>query len=370
MGDLTQETGRDDGRHDERAALLALDRLPGVGPRTVHKILSRFGSGRAAMAARAPAFAAVAGREAAHARRVEIDTGASVRLLDRALETGMRVVAFGDADYPRRLEALADPPVLLFFRGRTTLLDAGGVAIVGLRRAPARARESARALGFALARRGVTVVSGLALGVDGAAHVGALEGGGPTTAVLGTGADVPYPRSHTRLFHRIAEHGLLVSEFAPGTRAAPWHFPRRNRVIAALADDVVVVAAGARSGALITVDHALDLGRDVWTVPGPIDGPGYRGSNRLLQDGAHPLVSIDAFADRFGPPVPSSAPPRSTGLDGEARVLDVLADGDAPLDDVAARVGLPLPAVLHLLTSLELAGVVERLPGARFRRAA
>jgi DNA processing protein len=227
-------------------------------------------------------------------------------------------------------------------------------------------------------------VSGLALGVDGAAHRGALRAGGTTVAVLGTGTDVVYPRTHGRLFRDIGRRGLLVSEFSPGTGAAPHHFPRRNRILAALSASTVVVEAGARSGALITVDHALDLGRDVWSVPGPIDHSACVGSNRLLAEGARPLVSIEHFVATAldapaggaepvpGPPICSAsspgAPPREALL--QARVLAAVTREPRFVDDVAGRAEIPVETALALLTTLELFGEVERLPGMRFRRAA
>lgn len=219
------------------------------------------------------------------------------------------------------------------------------------------------------------MVSGLALGADGEAHRGALDVAGDTIAVLGTGADVPYPKTHTRLFREVVERGLVVSEFAPGTGAAPYHFPRRNRVLAALgATAVVVVEAGARSGSLITVDHALDLGRDVWAVPGPIDGPACAGSNALLADGARPLVSIEAFvADAVeglegrrveGPRAASAT------VGPEASLLHCLSHESLGPGELADRVGRPLHEVLAVLTTLEVRGEIVRLPGLRYRRAA
>ena len=211
---------------------------------------------------------------------------------------------------------------------------------------------------------------------------------GGTVAVLGTGVDVPYPRTHRRLFRDVAERGLLLSEFLPGTPAAPYHFPRRNRILAALSTTTVVVEAGARSGSLITVDHALDIGREVWAVPGPIDLDVCRGSNRLLVDGARPLVSIDDFADEAagaggvaasteppGPPAPPSPDPRGPGGTDlpaplETRALEILSAGPATVDDVAARLTVPVGTALATLTALELHGEVERLPGMRYRRAA
>ena len=228
------------------------------------------------------------------------------------------------------------------------------------------------------------MVSGLALGTDGEAHRGALDSEGDTVAVLGAGADVPYPRTHTRLFDTIAERGFLVSEFAPGTRAAPYHYARRNGVLAALGRaGIVVVEAGARSGSLITVDHALDLGRDVWVVPGPIDGPACTGSNGLLADGAQPLVSIDTLVAGLEAAkvqqanevsvVPNAGDPadahRARHEPAEAVLRHLAEEVLAPVA-LASRCGCSVPDVLATLTSLEPRGRVARLPGLRYWRAA
>lgn len=391
--------------------LLLLEQLPDVGPVTVRRLVERFGSAEAALRATDAAFARVAGRgEAAVARRDPGLRSEVRRVLDQAVAAGTTVLTWADDRYPDRLHHLADPPPILFLRGRTELLGARPmVTVVGARRSTARAREVSERLAAALARAGVCVTSGLALGVDGSAHAGALRAGGDTVAVLGAGTDVPYPRFHRRLHETIAERGLLVSEFVPGTRAAPHHFPRRNRILAALAQTTVVVEAGARSGSLITVDHALDLGKEVWAVPGPIDAPTCRGSNRLLVDGARPLVSIDEFVgavadpDRGGreprsrrPPGGRSgvAPSHAGGADArrdhprrvdpqmglfaddtstsslERRILETLDGGAVGADELAHRLDAPVRTVLALLTTLELHGEVERLAGMRFRRAA
>jgi DNA processing protein len=207
----------------------------------------------------------------------------------------------------------------------------------------------------------------MALGIDGAAHRGALSAGGDTVAVLGRGADAPYPPSHHWLFRDIVERGLVVSEFAPGTPPLTHHFPRRNRILAALSEAVIVVEAGARSGSLITVDHALDLGLDVWSVPGPIDLAACRGSNRLLEEGAKPLLDVTHFVERVaGGQAP--APPRLEGPAG--KILAAVAEAPCGVDDLAAGLGLPAPDVLRLLTELELLGAVRRMPGMRFGVAA
>ncbi|MDX1493153.1 MAG: DNA-processing protein DprA [Longimicrobiales bacterium] len=384
----------------DTARLLLLEQLPHVGPVTVGRLVQTFGSAQAALAASDDAFAAAtergsAGREAAAARR-DPELRASVRrALKRARAAGMVVVTWDDPEYPAGLHHLADPPPLLFLHGRMELLArTPTVTIVGARRSTARGRATAERLGAALGRAGACVVSGLALGIDGAAHAGALRAGGDTVAVLGAGPDVAYPRFHRRMHAEIRSRGLLVSEFPPGTEAAPHHFPRRNRILAALAGAVVVVEAGRRSGSLITVDHALDLGKEIWAVPGPIDTAVCAGSNRLLADGARPLVSVDGFVERVMSGTERTAPAQepdasAPGTDPsdagsasmadahadagntlEERILSALREGPAAADELAARFEAPIATVLALLTTLELHGEVERLAGTRFRRAA
>lgn len=371
---------------DGVADLLHLEQLPGVGPIKVRRLVQYFGSAGAALRASPGDFGRLAGREAASAR-----SGSDVRTrvaesLRRAEELGIATLGWNDERYPAGLWNLADPPPILFVRGRLDLLGApGAVCVVGARRATARARDVAERLGVALGRAGVVTVSGLALGVDGAVHAGALSAGGAAVAVLGSGPDVASPRTHTRLFQRVLDHGLIVSEFVPGTSAAPYHFPRRNRILAALGAVTVVVEAGRRSGSLITVDHALDLGREIWSVPGPIDSSACAGSNRLLVDGARPLVSIGDFVSEVGgrrsggtpaPPVSTREPredaeERTHGVGAlEARILRALEDDTLAIDEIADRFSVPVAKALALMTTLELHGEVERVAGMRFRRAA
>ncbi len=369
-------TRRQDQAEDRARDLLLLDSLPGVGPARVSRLVRAFGGAASALDAPHALFASIAGREAARARG---DRALADRVdcsLARAHELGLTVLTWSAPGYPGDLLHLADPPPVLFLRGRIDLLTRSpAVTVVGSRRVTTRGREIARDLARRVARSGAVVVSGLALGADGEAHRGALDVAGDTIAVLGTGADVPYPKTHTRLFREVVERGLVVSEFAPGTGAAPYHFPRRNRVLAALgATAVVVVEAGARSGSLITVDHALDLGRDVWAVPGPIDGPACAGSNALLADGARPLVSIEAFvADAVeGPEGRRVEGPRaaSATVGPEASLLHCLSHESLGPGELADRVGRPLHEVLAVLTTLEVRGEIVRLPGLRYRRAA
>lgn len=355
-------------REAELRALLVLDQIPGVGLKTLAALVARFGSGRASMAASMQAFSEIAGKAAAFARgddeireRVRVGLNDLERLNAPAL-------TWSDPEYPGMLHNLADPPPVLFLRGRAELLSSPCITIVGARKATARARDFARRLASALARSGYTVVSGMALGIDACAHEGALEAGGGTIAVLGRGPDRAYPASHGRLFRDILEAGLLVSEFLPGTPAQPYHFPRRNRVLAALGEAVVVVEAARRSGSLITVEHALDLGIDVYAVPGPVEQPACEGSNALLADGARPLVSVERFLEELGvEPGVTIERPRPGGAEG--LLLVGLDRGPAHVEELAARVGLGVSEALAVLAELEVDGWVEQRPGLRFEHA-
>lgn len=361
--------GAEESRWQEVHARLVVDALPGVGPVAAIRLLEAFGSARAALRAPAARFnrAARVGVAAHRGDALIADTVSKAVGVARRLH--MHAVLHGAADYPPRLLNLTDPPPVLFLRGNRELVAVGGVAIVGSRKSTQRGREVARRLGRALAAQGVPVVSGLALGVDGAAHQGALDVEGPTVAVLGRGADEAYPRGHTSIFRRIVDTGLVVSEFAPGTPPLPHHFPRRNRILAALADVVVVVEAAGRSGALITVEHALDLGLDVWAVPGPIDSPTCRGSNALLTDGARALVSIDDFVASVTGGEVLREVPRALPGGLEGVILRLMSDGPLEAAALAHQADADVPRTLVALSTLEVDGWVEQLPGMRFRRA-
>jgi DNA processing protein len=305
------------------------------------------------------------------------------------------VLVESDPRYPAGLRALHDPPPVIFARGRLELLDRPALAIVGSRRPTAYGREAARALAAGVARAGVVVVSGMARGIDGVAHEAAFEGG--TIGVLGCGVDVLYPFEHARLFERLAVGGLLLSEFAPGEPALRYHFPRRNRLIAALARGVLVVEASERSGALITVDHALDLNLEVMAVPGPIGRETSAGTNALIRDGATMVLGVSDILGALGM---ESAPAGSTGAMAEVVAgASPSAPGDGPAaapgstappelgaealglwralgsepthaEALAAASGLDPAAALVQLLELELAGHIRQLAGMRFVRVA
>ena len=307
-------------------------------------------------------------------------------LVERLARMGVRVLTPADEAYPARLGVAPDPPPALFVDGR--LQEGGFVALVGSRKATRAGEETASGLARELAARGVCVVSGLALGVDAAAHEGALAAGGATVGVLGCGIDVVYPRSNRELFRRVEAQGALVSEYPPGEAPLAWRFPARNRIIAGLSDAVVVVEAPEKSGALITARHALDAGRDVWAVPGPTGSPEYRGSNRLLADGAGVLWDVPEFLEAVtdhkvqvgvgssagGPSIApvvnqQEMPEPPVGLpEGEAEVLRGVDSRSVGADVVAGRTGLEMRAVLSSLAMLELKGYVARDAAGNFAR--
>lgn len=362
--------GRAGNDRDEVRALLALDQMPGIGLATLRRLVRIFGSATGALEAPAAAFTDLVGPDAERARgdaRIGREVDAALAESDRL---GMETCTWESADYPSALLHLHDPPPVLFLRGRRELLGRACVTIVGARRATARARGIGERLGAGLGAAGVCVVSGMALGVDGAAHRGALDAEGDTIAVLGRGADAPYPLSHTRLYRRILQLGLVVSEFLPGTPPLPHHFPRRNRILAGLARAVVVVEAGAKSGSLITVDHALDLGIDVWAVPGPIETPTCTGSNRLLADGARPLLSVADFVRALGGTGERPADPEALPAGTAGRLLTALGAETLTADELGPKAGLSAAETLAWLADLELRGMVSQVPGMRFRRVA
>jgi DNA processing protein len=263
--------------------------------------------------------------------------------------------------YPPLLAELHDPPPAIHVRGDAELLGEPAVAIVGARSCSSYGAGVARALARELARAGLVVVSGLARGIDGEAHRGTLEGGGRTVAVLGCGIDRDYPRSHSELARRIRERGAVISEYPPGVEPAPWRFPARNRIIAGLCAVTVVVEARQRSGALITADFALELGRDVFAVPGEITSALSAGTNDLLRQGAAPLLSAEDILGALGlEAAVRQLPPLSPAA---SQVLRLLADGARAADEVARASGRTTGEVAAVLVELELAGVASEADG-------
>jgi DNA processing protein len=331
---------------DERRATLALTLVPDVGRITYDNLIATFCN--AVHALHAGIRPSVASEALARADA----------MVAHAATRGLELVTETDDDYPSPLRDLGDPPAILWRWGDPSVLRDPVVAIVGTRRATSYGHRMAREIAGALARAGATIVSGMALGIDAAAHTAALDAGGRTVAVLGTGADVAYPRAHVALHQEIGARGLVLSELPPGARSHAGSFPQRNRIIAALARLTIVVEAPVPSGALITARQAVDLGRDVAMVPGPIDSPQSLGTNEYIRDGAHPITCVgDALTLAGLSPPPHAAP--AIGDETEIRIWSALGDGAATLDELCARAGLPVSQCLTAVTRLELRGVVE-----------
>jgi len=294
---------------------------------------------------------------------------------ERLTALGATLVTWGDPEYPERLRAIADPPLFLAVRGGMAV-DEPAIAVVGARRASAYGKRVAGELGRGLAQAGLTVVSGLAAGIDAAAHQGALAGGGRTVAVLATGVDRVYPTWHRELAQQVAASGALVSEFACGTPPLQFHFPRRNRIISGLAIGTIVVEAAERSGSLITARYALEQGRDVFAVPGPVGVPLHHGPHRLIQQGARLVTCVEDVLDELAPALiervrtARAALAVATLSPEERRVLDALGDTGRHVDDVIRTAGLTPGAALETLLALELRGLVRQSPGKRFERCA
>jgi DNA processing protein len=274
----------------------------------------------------------------------------------------------GSEDYPVELLDLGAPPSELFVLGRESALSQPRVAIVGTRNSTSYGERVTRTLTRALVRGGVSVVSGMARGIDAAAHRTALDESGNTVAVLGTGVDVPYPVGHRVLHQTIAEKGLVIAENPPGSKAYKGAFPRRNRIIAALAPVTIVVEAGFRSGALNTAGQALDLGRVVAAVPGPIDSDQSRGSNQLLRDGAVLIAAPEDALTLLGVALPKESAPPLLLPDSEQKVWDSTSRGCVPTDSLPALTGLSMAECLAAITSLEIMGLVECSLAGELRR--
>lgn len=359
---------------DELAAWLRLIETPYVGRESARRLLAAFGSPEAAIGASVAARRAVVGPAAATALASAPESfdallQATLAWLEAPAPPARHFVALGDPRYPQSLLETADPPLALYLQGRVELLAAASLAIVGSRNPTPQGLENARAFAAHLSNAGLTVVSGLALGIDAAAHEGGLEGAGSTIAVVGTGLDIVYPRRHHRLAHRITDAGLLVSEYSLGTPSLDFNFPARNRIIAGLTQGTLVVEAALPSGSLITARLAAEAGREVFAIPGSIHSPQSRGCHALLKQGAK---LVETGADILEELSGSSSAARSAGapVGPAARhpVLEALGFDPTGLDALVARTGMSAAELSAKLLDLELEGRVARLPGQLFQR--
>jgi DNA processing protein len=354
--------GRPDLTRRELQARLQLFLAPGVGPRRIRDLVERGGSASTVL------DGVVAGSGPLGEVDWEAQRRAALRLEEQCAVSGVAILCPGFAGFPPALEALDPPPPVLFSAGALLADRPRRVAVVGARRASAYGRRVARRLGRELAEEGCTVLSGMALGVDAEAHAGALEAGGVTVAVLGSGPDRAYPAVHRALHRRILDSGGVLSEHPPGTEARPHHFPRRNRILAGLAEAVVVVEAGERSGALITA--GASAAATVFAVPGSVESPLSRGTFALLRDGAIPLSSAADLLEGMGW---RSLRPHGERAEGpadlgrvEAAVWRLLGPEPTLLDELVRGTGVPPARVLAALGVLEVGGWVLPSPGGRY----
>jgi len=359
---------------DSLADAMRLAMISGVGPRLRKALLAEFGSAAAVLAAAPADLRQVPGIGAELTRRIavartEIDVQAE---MDRCAAEGISILAENMPEYPRSLREIHDPPGILFVRGEIRPTDALAVAIVGSRHATHYGLTMAERLAGSLARSGITVVSGLARGIDGAAHRGALAAGGRTLAVLGSGLANIYPPEHAELAAEVAKSGAVISEMPPDSPPVGGAFPQRNRIISGLSLGVLVVEASTNSGALITARHAMEQGREVYAVPGRIDNRLSRGCHRLIRDGAKLVETVDDILEELGPLV---APTQSG--DGaivhhpaelllneiEQQVLAKITGEPTTIDAVVIASGLPISQVLSTISVLEMRHIIRRISG-------
>jgi DNA processing protein len=378
---------------DDIAQWIRLEQVNGVGSETARKLLKVFGLPANIFSASFSALAAVVSERMAHALLAPIPDS-TYEQIDKTLawldQPDNRLVTLADTDYPKTLLDIPDPPMMLYAKGRISLLARPAVAVVGSRNATAQGVANAEKFSEALSEAGLTVVSGMALGIDTAAHQGGLrfagQNGGSTVAVIGTGADIVYPARNRALAHQIAEAGCIVSEYPIGTPAIAANFPRRNRIISGLAAGVLVVEAAAQSGSLITARMAAEQGRDVFAIPGSIHSPLSKGCHQLIKQGAKLVESAQDILEELKQFTSMQASTQSnksgstthgdTQTSGATkdpvidRLLTALGFDPVPADTLAQRCNLDAATLNAQLLTLELAGLLEMLPGGMYRRLA
>ncbi len=367
--------------YDGPAAWVRLAGTPGVGRETARKLLAAFGLPENIFSASRRSLCEVVSERIAASLAAEPSNelhGLIERTLEWMAQPGNSMVTLADADYPPLLLNIPDPPLLFYAKGNCALLHALSVAIVGSRNATAQGVQNAEKFAASLSTAGLHTVSGMALGIDGAAHRGSLQmftgghGGGSTVAVIGTGIDIVYPARHRELAHAIAEHGCIVSEYALGTPALAANFPRRNRIISGLARGTLVVEAAVHSGSLITARTAIEQGREVFAIPGSIHSPLAKGCHQLIRQGAKLVESAQDILEELTPflahaPAPAAAAADAPAAD-EHPLLAAMGYDPVDADTLAARSGFDLAALGAHMLDLELEGLVEVLPGNTYRR--
>jgi DNA processing protein len=361
--------------HSEHALWLALTRIKGLGCISFKKLASHFADPTQALSATAAELSAIEGidRNVVDGLLAFTQWDEVEQEVQRAGQAGVKIIPFGSGIYPARLRTIADPPPCLYVKGEIRQEDDKAVAVIGTRSASHYGRRVARDLCRGLASLGFTVVSGMARGIDGVAHDAALNSGGRTIAVLGSGVDRAYPPEHQKLYHRISEQGAVISELPLGAPPLAFNFPARNRLISGLSAGVVVVEATEKSGSLITAAVALEQGREVFAVPGEVGSSRSRGGHRLIRQGAKLVENVDDILEEIAPqlvaPNRQSAALRTLPVDAQPetrKIFDLLQERSLHIDEVIEASGFSTSRVSQILLELELQGFLRQLPGHRY----
>lgn len=361
--------------HSELALWLALTRIKGLGCISFKKLASHFADPTQSLSATAAELSAIEGidRKAVDGLLAFTQWDEVEQEVQRADEAGVKIIPFGSAIYPARLRSIADPPPCLYVKGEIRREDDKAVAVIGTRSASHYGRRVARDLCRGLASLGFTVISGMARGIDGVAHDEALNAGGRTIAVLGSGVDRAYPPEHRKLYHRISENGAVISELPLGAPPLAFNFPARNRLISGLSAGVVVVEATEKSGSLITAAIALEQGREVFAVPGEVGSSRSRGGHRLIRQGAKLVENVDDILEEIAPQLVARdrqpAALRTLPVDAQPethKIFDLLQERSLHIDEVIEASGFSASRVSQILLELELQGFLKQLPGNRY----
>ncbi len=352
----------------EKAILCTLHSINGIGNKRLWKIKDTFGSFLAFFEADTSRMHACLPAECVEKVIKNRSLNPLVNL-EKLKAEGIKIVTIEDNDYPKSLRTIYDPPYVLYYQGSLEAVDSTCIAVVGSRKATPYGIDQAERLGQDLAQQRITVVSGMARGIDTAAHRGALKGKGLTLAVLGSGINVIYPKENTKIYHEIIDSGAVISEFPYNTNPEPGNFPIRNRIISGLSQGVVVVEAKKKSGALITADFALEQGRDVFAIPGPVSSPNSEGTNNLIKQGARLISGIEDILEEYSEIVPRLEPGKSREkelqfLDNEEKlIIQCMSYEPVHFDELIKNTGLEIGVLSTLLFKIEFKGIVKSLPG-------
>jgi DNA processing protein len=355
---------------DPKAYWVGFNLVKGIGAVRFQALLDFFGDAQIAWQAPADALRAAGLSQKIIENLVKVRRDVDLdMILEKIHAQGIDIKTWQDETYPRRLKEIDQAPPVLYIRGRLTLEDEWSVAIVGTRRITVYGRQVAEELASYLGRNGITVVSGMARGVDAVAHQAAIQAGGRTQAVFGCGVDRIYPPEHRKLADQIIAHGALISDYPPGTQPDAANFPPRNRIISGLSLATVVIEAGETSGALITATFAVEQGREVFSVPGNINAPQSKGTNRLIQQGARPLLNVEEVLEVLNLQQIQEARSARIILPADAKeaaVFKILSTEPIHVDEIRQRTGLPIEQVSATLTIMELKGMVRQVGGMNY----